>query len=255
MSDVDPVVSALEGHSADEPSEVQEQEPELTEFGQRYLSTIEDEAERQIAERHVRKWDAGYAKQEEKWNSFKTQYEELGDLEDLKVGRQLHNLWVTDPGKIAQYLFDLGVFPQDYEPKVETQAEEVDPTTEKLGKLEQAMNLLVQKTQHDEAERAQKAQLEEFHRDLQKAKEELGDFDDQTVIQLIAGGPAGITIEAAVKQYQKLVQNTINQNARQQAPSLLGSSGAPPTQKRPEYGKMGPKDVVNYIAAQLSQEG
>ena len=229
-----------------------EEAPPLTDFGKRYLQTIEDESERQIAERHVRRWDAGYAKQEQNWNQFRQQYEQLGDYERVTQGVQLRNLLDTNPLALAQYLHEKGIIYSP--PEAEQQSPgEVDPVSSKLAQVEQMTTALAQKMQAEEQARNEAQQVTAFHSALDVAEKELGAFDREHVITLIAGGVP--SIEAAVKMHQRLVQNSVNQNARQQAPTLLGSSGTPPTTKKPEPGKMTNKEVNDYLVALISPEG
>ena len=234
-----------------EPTEVEPELPPLTDFGKRYLETLEDEQERQIVERHVRKWDEGYAKSKRQWDEFKTQYEQLGDVEELRVGKQLHHLLLTDPMRLAEYLHQKGIIyqpePEEPAPDTNTDSQPVDPRIEKLS---EAVTYLTQKTLAEEQAAQERAQLEAFNKELDEAKETYGDFDRDTVIKfIIAGAPS---IEAAVKDYQSIVQNSVKQNARQQAPSLLGSSGAPPTQPQADVRTMKNQDVVKPLTALLT---
>lgn len=254
MSDVDPLVAQLESLQQEEPVEqvepaeqVEQVDPDLTEFGRRYLQTIEDEAERAVAERHVRRWDAGYAKQEQKWNEYREQYSQLGDPEELRIGKQLKNLIETDPMRLAEYLHSKGIFytPEEVEPETQT----LDPSSAKLQQLEQGFNALQAKIQQEDMQKQEQAQIAEFRADLQEAKTRLGDFDEQFIIRLIAGGVPGI--DEAVQMYRQVAQNSINKNARQQAPTLLGSSGTPPTTKKPDFGKMSARDIDAYLVASL----
>lgn len=257
MSDVDPLVAQLESFQQEETSTEQvqepvvetEPEPDLTEFGRRYLQTIEDEQERQVAERHVRRWDAGYAKQEQKWNEYREQYSQLGNVEDLRVGQQLKNLLETDPVRLVEYLYNKGVIYQPEE--VVTPEEQVDPASAKLQQLEQGFNALAARMQQEEMQKQEQVQIAEFRRDLEEAKTRLGDFDDDLVIRLIAGGVSNI--DDAVAMYRKVAQDSVNKNARQQAPTLLGSSGTPPTVKKPDFGKMSNKDINDYLVASLER--
>lgn len=253
MSDVDPLVAQIESFQQEEaPQEIQEQQPEavepdLTEFGRRYLQTIDDEQERQIAERHVRRWDAGYAKQEQKWNEFREQYQDLGPVEELRIGKQLKMLIETDPMRLAEYLHSKGIIYQAEEPEPEEQV--TDPSQAKLQQLEQGFNALAAKIQQEEMQKQEQAQIAEFRNDLADAKERLGDYDEQFVIRLIAGGVP--TIDEAVQMYRQIAQDSVNKNARQQAPTLLGSSGTPPTTKKPDFGKMSDRDINAYLVASL----
>lgn len=263
MDENDALVDALDSAGADveEPTEVIEQpvvetepEPELTDFGRRYLQTIEDENERRAVERHVRRWDAGYSKQEQKWNEFRTQYEQLGPVEELAVSRQLYNILQTDPLKIAQYLHSKGIIYQPEEPEAPAPDSTNDSAeAQRIARLEQMTQVLLEQKQREDQQRQEQEQIAQFKSDLQEARKTLGEFDEQVVITLIAGGVP--SIEEAVKQYQRLTQNAVNQNARKQAPTLLGSSGTAPTTKPPvPKGKLDNRAVNDLLVSLLESE-
>lgn len=257
MSDVEPdiseqLVNALNTESEPiepEPEPVQEELPPLTDFGQRYLATV-DEAEREIAERHVRRWDAGYAKQAERWKG----YEELGSTEELANYRALYNTFISAPEKIVEYLQTQGyTLVQAQQAVAEAKKEEAaNPNDEKLSKLEKAVEYLVTTRQQETAAQQEARELQEFNTALDAGLPQgaTSQFRD-TVIRLIAGGMP--SIEAAVQHVQGLMQTSINQNARQQAPTLLGSSGAPPTTKKQEVTELSDSDAAKYMASLLQQ--
>jgi hypothetical protein len=262
MDENDALVDALdsfgEEDTAVEPSvpevvEPVEPEPELTDFGRRYLQTIEDESERSAVERHVRRWDAGYSKQEQKWNDFRSQYEQLGPVEELAVSKQLYNILQTDPLKIAQYLHSKGIIYQPDEPEAPAPDSTSDSAeAQRIARLEQMTQVLLEQKQREDHQRQEQEQIAQFKSDLATARKELGDFDEKVVITLIAGGVP--SIEEAVKQYQRLTQNAVNQNARKQAPTLLGSSGTAPTTKPVPKGKLDNKQVTDLLVSLLETE-
>jgi len=262
MSDVEPeidinsqLINALNDEGVDEPveqsqPEVVEELPPLTDFGQRYLATVPDE-EREIAERHVRRWDAGYAKQAERWKS----YESLGTPEDLGNYRSLYNTFVTAPEKIVEYLQTQGytlVQAQQAVAEAQQTPAEVNPSDEKLTKLEKAVEYLVTTRQQETAAQQEARQIEEFNKALEASLPQgsTPEFRD-VVIRLVAAGMP--TIEAAVQQVQSLMQTSVNQNARQQAPTLLGSSGAPPVAKKKDVTELSDQEAKDYLAHLLQQ--
>lgn len=236
-----------------------EELPPLTDYGQRFVEQVPEE-ERVYADKWVREWDAGVAKLRQKHEAEVAEYTQLGTQQDIRAGVQLFKMLTGSPDQqqeIADYLAENGVTAKqfadaikaDRERKVE--AGEIDPTAERIEKLERALVTTAQQQQAAIQEQQTRAQQDAYIAALNDAESRLGKFDRQYVSYLLSMGQAQ-TLDEAVTAYHKLVPGQ-----RKQAPRLLGSNGSAPAPrggKKLDFGSMSEKDVGKYLVAKLEQE-
>ena len=227
------------------------EETPLSDYGQRFVQNAPEE-ERAYAEKYVKQWDQGYAKAKAQWESEISEYRQLGDPQELNVGKQLYSMLVNQPEafqeRINKYFADRGIAIPPQQQAVE---EDGDPYDTRFKSVEQRLEQM-QRAQYEQHQaQSEKQQIDEFKAQLAEARKAHGDFDEQTVIGLIAAGSAS-SIDAAVQHYRALEQRILQSKGRGTAPNLLGSNGTPPRGgKKLDFSKASDKEINAYIAESL----
>jgi hypothetical protein len=238
-----------------EPTVEADELPELSDYGKRFVENAPEE-ERPYAEKYVRQWDQGYAKQKQRWEQEIAPYRELGDPTVARQGVQLYNILMHEPERLLRHLVEERglTLPQAKQAVKEMQNEEQesDPYAERFQTLEQRQQQMFQMQQEQLRQQVQKQQEDQLRADLLTAKQKHGDYDQDYVLQRLIAGQAQ-SVDEAVQQYKAYVQQILKQHGRATAPNLLGAGAGSPQAQTKKNGPIPDKEVVNHLTALLEQ--
>lgn len=227
-----------------------------------------DEADRATVEKYVKQWDAGVTRRFQELHGQYEPYKALGEPEQLQQAIAVMQLLEEQPQAIYQILLediqngaewaqalqqaggqqqqqnsegapDASQSFQGLPPEVKAQLDEQQRILEQLAQI-----VVGDKTAQQQA--AEDAALEQYMSNL---KTEFGEFDENYVLALMEGGMDGAE---AVKSFQSLLQQHINQAfSGQQVPVPLSGGGAPPQQQQ-KVTELGKRDVRDLVAGLMS---
>lgn len=252
---------AFESEPQIEGEGTEEQLPPLSDYGKRFVENAPEE-ERAYAEKYVRQWDQGYAKQKQRWESELSAYREVGDPTVAKQGVALYNILLHEPERLLRHLVEeRGLTVPQAQKVVQDQQEQAgisegngqpDPYAKRIETIEQQQQRLYQLQQEQYARQVEQQQQEQLRNDLAAAKAKFGEYDQDFVLDRIIAGRAQ-TVDEAVQQYQQYVQNVLKQHGRATAPNLLGGGAGSPQSQPKKKGPIPEKDVVTHLTALLEQ--
>lgn len=224
-----------------------QEQPELSEHAQRFLSNIPDEAERVIMAKHLPVWDGGFTRYANSQREKYRPYEELGDVETLRKAKGVFEQLSTDPAGVIDFFFqNREAFGLDWKWQIEQAiaaeqaAQEsqipdyLKPIQDQVSKLptfEKALTQIAAKLQQqEEAERKAKEDAE-LETALKALKMQHGDFDVEFVLNKAERN--GYDLEGAVKEYKLLEQRLLTQAAAKPPSNILSGSSQPQPSKSP----------------------
>lgn len=200
---------------------------------------------------HLKEWDQNYQqglqKVHSEYESWKP-FQEAGlEPDALYQGYQIQQALEADPQKFIEAVMEhYGVqFPQQGQQPEEVIGEEEpglydiaqDPEFQRYGQMTEKMAELLIAQQQEAADAQSDAELDA---DLADARKNLGEFDEDYVLQRILYYQEDVP--TAVQSYKAHVEGIISQhrNPAAQAPVIMGSGGGTPAQNT----------VVNNMSAQ-----
>lgn len=256
------------------------QEQEQQTVSNPFLDTVAPE-DRPVMEKYIQQWDAGVNRRFQELHQQYRPYKDLGEVEDLQRAVQFATLLQTNPEVIFQALqerfgnqqrpapggspqfqpgnqnlqngFDYAALPEDLAPlapafqqydqrfeQTNQQLAQVTRTLEVIGK-----HLLDQQNQGKVSE-AEK----EFEEYMGLLETEFGPFDREYVVALMQHPQNPMKAEDAIKRYQALVQNNVNESRKPgpTVPAVLGGGGSVSTVERVKPEDLSRKDVRNLVA-------
>lgn len=144
--------------------------------------------------------------------------------QDLEQGLQLMARLNEDPKGFYEALTEAYGFGGEIESEEEGDEEEApnfqDP---RVDQLQQNLDLVAQTILSQQQEKANEQASRELDAELTSLRQKHGDFDERYVLSLAAVND-GVTLEQAVESYKQLVDNVLQKNPRQFAPTVLGNS-------------------------------
>lgn len=220
---------------------VSPQGPQLSEYGQSMLNQI-PEAERQYVEKYIGQWDAGLQRQVQEVQARYAPYEPYTDFDpdDLEMATRVWDMFNQDPTgtiemlqKAAQQQSGFQPPPQpQYQPQQSAQGPptgqygaqqgqgfvpqiqqqpqyaQLPPHVEQMLQRQQTFMEQMAMTQQQQIQAQQEmAEDQQFEQYLETLHRELGDFDDNIVINNLASGmdPAQ-AVQAFRSQWQPVAQ-------------------------------------------------
>lgn len=198
-----------------------------------FLGRVPEE-HRSVIEPYVKQWDAGVTRRFQELHQQYRPYADLGaDPDTLRQAHTVYQRFVEDPRSVYEMLHsEFGQQAQGYEGDDESGSEQdfsLPPEfQQKLEKqervLEAVADYILQQRQAETAQQ-QDSELDEY---VNLLKTEFGEFDEDYVLTKMLAGMDGAE---AVKSYQNLVQQRINEanQALASAPPVLGGGGAVPS--------------------------
>lgn len=215
---------------------------------------------RSLVEPHFKKWDSDVTK---KFQEQAAQYEpwkpviESADPDTVTQALQLLNILNTNPQYVYEQLAAAGFgqqqTPNGQQPLVQPNGqqnneEELEPWQAQYQQMQEQFQVLAQAVlaRHEQ----DMATAAETHLDatLNSLREELGEYDENTVLALIANG---VDPKQAVQYAQSYVEQAIQARQRPPAPAVMGgrNAGTPSTTVDPTT--LSSQDVKALVAERL----
>ena len=226
-------------------------------LGNDFLKNI-PETDRAVVEKYVKDWDAGVTKRFQSIHDDYKPYKDLGELDDLRAALEIREVLDSNP----EFVYDLlaselgkgqpsptnqpgGGAPEIPKELEGLPQEFVNRFMERETMLENLAEIVLGNSakQREEAEdRALEAHLSEL-------KSKHGDFDEGYVLSQMMQGASG---DDAVKAYQSLVQNIVNEQSKPkpQPPGLFGGGTLPAD--TPKVTDLTNKETRNLVAEILA---
>ncbi len=82
----------------------QQEEVKLSGYAQNYLQGV-PEAERELVQRHISKWDTGASQQFQRYAEELNRWKGLGNYDDLVAANRVYQQLVSDPQGVVDYLY------------------------------------------------------------------------------------------------------------------------------------------------------
>lgn len=251
-----------QGSGEEQQQQQQTQEPDYS-LANGFLSEIENEEHRKLLEPYVQKWDAGVTRRFQELHSKYRPYEEFGPVEEVQQMRQIYQALDKNPEGFFQLLAQqLGYNLEDTpagqgtgeQGPGEQEGSQLPPEFQTIQQQVMQQQQVLQTVaemllnQHKTAaEQQEDAELDSYFSNLKK---ELGDFDESYVASRMMNGETG---EQAVKAFQKMVQDRVNQSVGQRSdvvPILSGGGNVPGEVK--DVRELSSGDVKKVVAEALA---
>lgn len=236
---------------------------EYSDFASQILKEAPDE-HKSILEPYLTKWDAGTTR---RFQDLHNQYKPFADLgwdeETTSQMAEVYRVLNEEPERMYEAL--KAEFEQNVE-EAQNVASEVSESgqaiqglpPEIMQQLEQQQTILEALAQlviQDRTEKTTAVEDSEYDKYIELLRKELGDFNDDYVHTMISNGMDG---EAAVKQWQSMIQEQINKAASSTdglPPAQLSSAGggAVAQQEPQKLGSIPDKDIRSLIANVMTQ--
>ena len=224
-----------------------------------FLNNI-PEQDRAIVAKYAKDWDAGVTRKFQSYTDRLKPYEELGSVEDIKLGMELAALLQADPQKFyndlaealgigdSSNMSDLGNAGTQPPVSENPGGNESDPIQAELAATKQALVEMQQKFEQYTSSQTEQQQLAELDSYLKNLHNTHGNFDDDYVLLRMS---RGLDAEAAIKEYNKMIEDGISSRRKAPAPALIpGAGGVPNGQADPSTFNSSQKQA--YIAAMLA---
>lgn len=217
--------------------------PKLSAFAQEYLNGVDD-AERELAAKHVQQWDKGFQKYAQRVTEKYAPYDQLGTFEDIQRAHSIAQMFSSDPHAVTAWMIEQGYGPQTQAPvtqpgaappedpyaglpdAVKLKLQEIDTLKQQGSRYETALGAMYQRLQQDEQEKATATELQRIETGFAEAK--LPKEHELLVLNLMKGG---MEMDAAIQAINGSIQSGINQTRSPQAPRVLSASSLPPQSK------------------------
>lgn len=207
----------------------------------------------------LQKWDAGVSRRFQKIHDEYAPYKDFEeyDPDSIREALGVYQALNNDPASTWETIGRVyGLSPQGSQAN-SSDEEDIDfdalPASIKnrLAKIDQHENVLEYMSQFvlDNQASAQEAQEDqELEELLEELAEEYGEFDEDYVVGLIAGG---IDPEEAVGRFQQLTQQYQQAPAQREYPQVMSSGGGFPNMGQVDVNSLSSQDTQTLIAEML----
>lgn len=232
---------------------------------QEVLSSIQDETQKKLLEPHLKSWDQKVTGRFQQIHEQYKPYKDLGSPEDLARAQQVYDLLANNPQQVYNLLhqqFGQPVAPPqpvqqatpedpyaNYDPEIADYFRRQDDRNSQMEKALTLMSTMLTRQAREVQEAQEDQQLDEY---LAGLKGKFGDYDETYVLTRMQNGLTG---EAAVKEYQAIVNrgNAAQQQVNQAAPPVLNGSGSIAPSNGFDVSKLNAEERKGLVAQIISR--
>lgn len=215
-----------------------------------------------IMEPYIKKFDAGSTRRFQDLRNQYKHYDSLGwDEETTQQMAEVYRVLNEEPERMYEALKE--IVEGEAQKPAEGAGDQSDQSVQglppevmqQLTQQQQVLEALAQYVLQDQSSKNEAVEDKEFEDYMGLLKQEYGNFDDQYVTAMIANGIDG---EAAVKQWQQVAQEILNQANEATSglpPAILSSAGGGAvSQAEPQkLGSIDSRDIRSLIANVMTQ--